>query len=50
VLFEIATEAPGFAVDEPVEKLGHALKLPQQYEPLRRELENYLPKLKLPGG
>ena len=49
VLFEIATDAPGFAIDEPVEKLGSALKLPQQYEPMRRELENYLPKLKLPS-
>jgi glyoxalase family protein len=48
VLFEIATDAPGFAVDEPLASLGHALKLPQQYEPLRKELENYLPKLKLP--
>ena len=50
VLFEIATDAPGFAVDESVEKLGSTLKLPQQYEPLRRELEQYLPKLRLPGG
>jgi catechol 2,3-dioxygenase-like lactoylglutathione lyase family enzyme len=46
VLFEIATDAPGFAVDEPQEKLGQSLKLPAQYEPLRRELENFLPKLK----
>jgi catechol 2,3-dioxygenase-like lactoylglutathione lyase family enzyme len=46
VLFEIATNAPGFAVDEPQEKLGESLKLPAQYEPLRRELENFLPKLK----
>src|SRR5215470_13354627 len=49
VLFEIATDGPGFAVDESPEELGLGLKLPQQYEPLRRELENYLPKLKLPG-
>ena len=50
VLFEIATVAPGFAIDESVQSLGSALRLPQQYESLRRELENYLPKLKLPGG
>jgi hypothetical protein len=32
VLFEIATDLPGFAVDEPVESLGKSLKLPAQYE------------------
>jgi len=48
VLFEIATDAPGFAIDEPVESLGRALKLPKQYEPLRAELEKFLPKLRLP--
>jgi glyoxalase family protein len=49
VLFEIATDEPGFDVDEPLESLGSALKLPRQYEPARRELENLLPKLSLPG-
>jgi catechol 2,3-dioxygenase-like lactoylglutathione lyase family enzyme len=47
VLFEIATDSPGFDVDEPKDQLGHSLKLPAQYEPMRRELENFLPKLKL---
>jgi glyoxalase family protein len=45
VLFEIATDQPGFAVDEPVESLGSALKLPKFLEPRRRELEAALPAL-----
>ena len=45
VLFEIATDPPGFAVDEPYEKLGRDLKLPEQYEPLRHEIERRLPQL-----
>jgi len=45
VLFEIATDNPGFAVDEPVELLGTGLKLPAQYENLRGELEKALPSL-----
>ncbi len=47
VLFEIATDAPGFDVDEPQDKLGLKLKLPEQYEPKRRELEAKLPALEL---
>jgi glyoxalase family protein len=47
VLFEIATDAPGFAVDEPVETLGQALKLPAQHEPLRARLERVLPPLRV---
>ncbi|HRV90708.1 MAG TPA: ring-cleaving dioxygenase [Anaerolineae bacterium] len=43
VLFEIATDAPGFAIDEPVETLGQSLKLPAWYEPRRREIEAILP-------
>lgn len=35
VLFEIATDAPGFAIDEPADKLGTKLMLPPQYEPMR---------------
>ena len=42
VLFEIATDAPGFAVDEPVETLGQSLKLPEWYEPRREEIEAVL--------
>jgi glyoxalase family protein len=45
VLFEIATDNPGFAIDEPVEELGTRLLLPPQYEPYRREIEAALPKL-----
>lgn len=44
VLFEIATDAPGFAIDEPVETLGHSLKLPPWLEPHRQKIENVLPK------
>ncbi|MEX6686423.1 ring-cleaving dioxygenase [Danxiaibacter flavus] len=40
VLFEIATSGPGFAVDEEPAHLGEALKLPPQYEPMRKEIEN----------
>ena len=43
VLFEIATDVPGFAVDEPVASLGQALKLPPSLEPRRREIEAALP-------
>lgn len=46
VLFEIATDPPGFTVDEPVEELGAALKLPQQYEHIRSEIEKRLPPLR----
>ncbi|HTQ32260.1 MAG TPA: ring-cleaving dioxygenase [Opitutaceae bacterium] len=45
VLFEIATDAPGFAIDEPVEKLGSRLSLPPRLEPHRKEIEIALPKL-----
>jgi glyoxalase family protein len=45
VLFEIATDIPGFAADEPAASLGQALKLPPQYEPRRREIEAILPDL-----
>jgi glyoxalase family protein len=45
ILFEIATDNPGFDVDEPVNELGTHLKLPVQYEPRRSEIENVLPAL-----
>ena len=45
VLFEVATSGPGFAIDEPKEHLGEALKLPHQYEPRRKELESILPPI-----
>jgi glyoxalase family protein len=45
VLFEIATDPPGFAVDEAFDNLGHEPQLPDQYEPMRTEIENRLPGL-----
>jgi glyoxalase family protein len=45
VLFELATENPGFAIDEPVNELGKNLKLPAQYESNRAEIEKVLPVL-----
>jgi glyoxalase family protein len=45
ILFEIATDDPGFAVDEPVESLGRDLKLPPFLEPRRKEIEAVLPQL-----
>jgi glyoxalase family protein len=45
VLFEIATDQPGFTVDEPTEHLGADLKLPRFLEPHRREIESALPEL-----
>jgi len=46
ILFEIATDAPGFAVDEPVEHLGRSLMLPARYERIRTQIEAGLPPLK----
>ena len=48
VLFEIATDVPGFTVDEPVEELGTNLKLPPQYEFRRAQLEQKLTPIELP--
>lgn len=45
ILFEIATDIPGFTVDEPVDTLGEALKLPAFLEGHRSEIENVLPPL-----
>lgn len=53
VLFEIATDPPGFAVDEPADKIGSSLVLPNWLERERSELERVLPPIrlpKLPGG
>ncbi len=46
VLFEIATDNPGFTRDESLEELGNSLKLPSQYEPSRERIEQLLPELK----
>nr|MCU0627769.1 VOC family protein [Gemmatimonadaceae bacterium] len=48
VLFELATDAPGFDVDEARATLGEALKLPPQYESLRARLETTLVPLRVP--
>jgi glyoxalase family protein len=48
VLFEIATDPPGFAVDEPAQELGTKLVLPARLEPFRAELSKVLPPVKLP--
>jgi glyoxalase family protein len=45
VLFEIATDAPGFTVDEPLTELGGSLRLPAFLEPRRKQLEMVLPSL-----
>jgi glyoxalase family protein len=45
VLFEVATDPPGFAVDEDVSSLGEALKLPPWLEPMRSSIERRLPGL-----
>ena len=47
VLFEIATEPPGFAIDEPINALGESLKLPPWLEPNRDAIEESLPALTL---
>ena len=48
VLFEIATDRPGFTVDEPPEALGSALQLPPQYEDRRDNLKFNLPPIVVP--
>jgi len=48
VLFEIATDTPGFTVDEPLESLGKSLKLPGWLEERRFEIEALLPNIRLP--
>jgi len=49
VLFEIATNTPGFTADEAVETLGMHLKLPPWLEPHRKEIEQAVPPIRLPG-
>jgi len=50
VLFEIATDGPGFDRDENVDELGRSLKLPEWLEPKRAEILETLPDLRLPVG
>ena len=49
LLFEIATDPPGFTVDEPAERLGSELRLPPWLEPRREELIRQLPPLRPPA-
>jgi glyoxalase family protein len=47
ILFEIATDGPGFLIDESAEELGETLKLPPIYEEKRAEIERVLPAIHL---
>ncbi len=47
VLFEMATDTPGFLIDEPIESLGEALRIPEWYEPQRHMIEAQLLPLTL---
>ena len=49
VLFEVATDAPGFAVDEPAGALGRGLMLPEWLEPRRATIESRLPPVHTSG-
>ena len=48
VLFEVATDQPGFTIDEPPERLGTQLALPPWLEHSRAEIEKNLPPVSLP--
>ena len=50
ILFEIATDPPGFAVDEPSGHLGERLMLPRWLEPQRPSIEQRLPGLSRAGA
>jgi glyoxalase family protein len=47
VLFEIATDAPGFDIDEPLLELGRSLQLPPWLEPSREQIAAALPPIEL---
>lgn len=49
VLFEIATNRPGFTVDERKEELGTHLVLPPWFESIRKDIEKLLPQVKVSG-
>ncbi|VFJ14388.1 ring-cleaving dioxygenase [Candidatus Nitrosocosmicus franklandus] len=49
ILFEIATDPPGFLVDQNEDELGQKLLLPQWLEPDRKYLEQVLPKINIPS-
>ena len=46
LLVELATDGPGFVVDEPIESLGQALKLPSWLEPQRERIESAMVPLR----
>ena len=48
VLFEIATEPPGFTLDEKLEELGTHLRLPPWMESARSQIETILPPIQVP--
>jgi glyoxalase family protein len=48
VLFELATDGPGFAVDEDPARLGETLVLPPWLEQARGQIESRLPELRMP--
>ena len=48
VLFEIATEPPGFTLDETIEELGTGLRLPPWLESARSQIEKILPAIHVP--
>lgn len=49
VLFEIATEPPGFMLDEKLDELGMHLHIPPWMESARSEIERVLPSIQLPA-
>jgi glyoxalase family protein len=49
VLFEIATEPPGFTLDEKLEELGEHLRLPTWMESARSQIERILPPIQVPS-
>ena len=50
ILLEIATDPPGFTIDEKPKDLGKQLRLPEWFEPMRSKLERVLPPLNMPTG
>ena len=49
ILFEIATDPPGFTADETIEELGNKLRLPPWMENARAQIEEVLPPVVLPA-
>jgi glyoxalase family protein len=49
VLFEIATDTPGFDIDEPLLELGRSLRLPPWLEPSREAIENAVVPVRIPA-